>query len=165
MKSEAVSIAELRRRMDRFHAACERHGVVVTTAREEVYRSVAGSCEHPDVDSVYRQVRRTIPRISLDTVYRAVRLFKDIGLLRAVDAAPDRVRYDADLSQHGHFVCTQCGAAHDLSGRGFRRPRVPENVRALGTIVETRVEFRGICRDCRPEADTKVRSERNNHKP
>lgn len=165
MKSAAVSTSELRRRMEHFHGACERNGIVVTIAREEVYRAVASSCEHPDVDSLYRQVRRKIPRISLDTVYRAVRLFKEIGLLRSVDAAPDRVRYDADLNPHGHFVCLQCGTAHDLTEGDIGRPTIPANVRAMGMIVEARVEFRGICRDCSSEADSTVGTAKDHHKP
>jgi len=139
---------DLQQRMDRFEEALRRSGVKVTHQRLEIFRQVAMSRDHPDVETVYRGVRERMPTVSLDTVYRTLRLLLGLGLLDTLGLPRRRVRFDADVSAHHHFVCTRCGTAHDFRSDEFNGLRVPEAVKALGSVERMCVQFRGLCLRC-----------------
>ncbi len=134
--------------MAQFEEALRRAGVKVTQQRLEVFREVAGTAEHPDAETVYQGVRRRMPTISLDTVYRTLGRLVDLGLVGTLAPPRDRVRYDANLKRHHHFVCTRCGRAHDFYSDDFDRLPVPEVVKELGEVETTHIEMRGLCSRC-----------------
>ena len=123
-------------------------GVRVTQQRIEIFLEVARSENHPDAETVYRALRRRYPSLSLDTVYRNLRLFLDLGLVSTLGIAKDRVRFDANLSHHHHFICTACGSVRDFYCPEFDELHVPENVRPLGEVSNAQVELRGLCSAC-----------------
>ncbi|MBK7143039.1 MAG: transcriptional repressor [bacterium] len=151
---------EIAQRIDHFYDICDRHQVKVTRAREEVFRAVASSELHPDVETIYKGVQKRIPRVSLDTVYRAVRLLRDLHLLHTVDSSPDRIRFDANLGPHHHFVCIQCETVYDFQSREYRALRTPAAAQMIGRVQETRIELRGICHHC-SEATGKATKKKN----
>ncbi len=147
-----VSNAEFSRRMDRFQAACRRAGLKVTHQRTEVFRELAGTDDHPDAETLLAGVRQRVPAISPDTVYRTLATLEAHGLVRKVDVAGDRTRYDADVGRHHHLVCTVCGAIEDFRSRAVDNVRWPPSVRDWGDIECVQVQLRGVCRRCRAAA-------------
>jgi len=85
---------------------CRRSGHKVTHQRLEIFREVAATDEHPDVETIHERVRRRLPTVSIDTVYRTLRLLVDLGLASTVLTDQERMRYDANTNPHHHFVCT-----------------------------------------------------------
>ena len=122
-----------------------------TRQRSLVYEIVAASPTHPTAEWVYARARRRMPRISLGTVYRNLQVLAREGRIRAIDAWGKTTRYDADLSNHHHFVCTGCGAIRDVpkpAGEDERLRRIfsiPDF-----TITGHRLEFEGRCARCPP---------------
>lgn len=139
---------ELRQRMKRFGDALRRSGVKLTYQRMEIYREVAQTGDHLDAETVYKGVRKRIPTVSLDTVYRTLWLLMDLGLITTLGSPRGSVRFDANMSPHCHFLCTQCGLARDFHSEEFTKLKIPDAMAALGSVEGTHVEFRGLCSRC-----------------
>ena len=89
-------------------------GVKLTHQRMEIFREIVGRTDHPDAASIYESVRKRLPTVSLDTVYRTLSMLKDAGLISTLGPSQDRVRFDANVAPHHHFVCTKCGKTEDF---------------------------------------------------
>jgi Fur family transcriptional regulator, peroxide stress response regulator len=139
---------EVDRRMGRFNKACRDSGAKLTHQRMEIFREVAQTGEHPDVEKVYRGVRERIPTISLDTVYRTLWWLKDLGLVATLGSSRERARFDANLDRHHHFVCNRCGLTRDFYSQKLDKLNITESVQAIGTVETTQVEVKGVCLDC-----------------
>ena len=145
MKTEAWQI---NRQMKHFEQICRNADVKLTHQRIEIFREVALSDEHPDAETVFLGVRSRLPTISLDTVYRALWLFSELGLITRLGPHSDRTRFDANLEQHHHFVCSRCGLTRDFYSEEFNDLKMPDALKILGQIETTHVEVRGICGKC-----------------
>lgn len=140
--------SELDQRMKRFEQVCREADVKITHQRMQIFRELAKSGDHPDAESVFLRVKKRMPTISLDTVYRALWLFNDLGLIKTLDAQRERTRFDANLNQHHHFVCNNCGMMRDIYSEEFDKLKLPENLTEIGQASSTHVEVRGICIEC-----------------
>ena len=145
MKTEP---AELRHRLDEFKTGLKRAGVKVTHQRLEIFQEVAKSGDHPDAVTIYKAVRKRLPTISLDTVYRTLWLLLDLGLISTL-GAQNKVRFDGNMRQHHHFVCTNCSTTYDFYDSAFNVLKIPDAVQALGHVEKTQVEFTGLCLRCK----------------
>ena len=63
---------ELDRRLASFLELCQNRGFKATPQRLEIFRQVAQTDEHPEVDAIYARVRRRMPTVSADTSELAV---------------------------------------------------------------------------------------------
>jgi Fur family transcriptional regulator, peroxide stress response regulator len=93
-------------------------------------------------------VRARLPTVSLDTVYRALWLLGDLGLVTSLGPRREGMRFDANLDRHHHYLCERCGLVRDFQSAAFSALRVPESVRALGSVKGVHVEVRGLCGRC-----------------
>lgn len=152
-----VDRAEMERRLQHFKAACKKAGVKLTHQRMEIFREVAGSLEHPDVEAIFRSVQQRMPMVSLDTVYRTLWLLNDLGVVTTLGLRRESVRFDANLRQHHHYVCIRCGLTRDFEGVALGAAVIPAAVRKLGSIVTTRLEVRGCCVKCAEEKAVRTR--------
>lgn len=150
-----LSSSQLDRRMIAFKQVCRQSGLKLTHQRTEIFRELAGTDEHPDADTVYRRVRERVPAVSLDTVYRTLDLLESLGLLRRVEVLCDRARFDANVDEHPHFVCVECGLIRDLHVQRIQHFRVPDEVKSWGKVDSVHLELRGVCSKCMSaKADT-----------
>jgi Fur family peroxide stress response transcriptional regulator len=145
---------DIEQRMARFNEACRKSGAKLTHQRMEIFREVAQSLDHPDVEKVYQGVRKRMPTVSLDTVYRTLGWLKELGLITTLGPPRERIRFDANLSRHHHFVCTQCGLTQDFYNDQFDNLIVPESVQSIGHAEMTQVEVKGICLKCAAKEKT-----------
>jgi len=151
---------DVRQLVERLGVGLRDAGVRVTHQRLEIFREVAKSGGHPDVETVFRGVRKRVPTVSLDTVYRALWLFTDLGLITTLSLPRERLRFDANMKPHHHFVCTKCGMASDFYSEELDHLRLPGSVRDLGVVQKMQVEVRGLCRDCAEGTDPTQRTQR-----
>jgi Fur family peroxide stress response transcriptional regulator len=135
-------------RLEHLKAVARKAGVKLTHQRLEIFRELASNEEHPDADSIYRAVRQRMPTVSLDTVYRTLWMLHDLGLVTTLGPQRDRVRFDANLEQHHHFVCVRCGLVRDFESEALAHLPLPESVAALGSVHDAHVEVRGTCGAC-----------------
>jgi len=112
-----------------------------------VYDTIKETHSHPTADWIFEKVRAEVPKISLGTVYRNLSVLKDEGVLREIYGIDRRAHYDADLSPHAHFICSDCGQIWDVFG-------VPEvDWHTLKELVGCEVsnqnlDFQGRCAAC-----------------
>lgn len=143
-----VEAREVKRRLQSFADVCRRQGLKTTHQRTEIYRELARTLEHPDAETIYKRVRRRIPAMSLDTVYRTLRLLEEKGVISRVGILGEKTRFDANMKDHPHFVCTHCGAMSDVHDIKLNGIAAPASMDALGKVDSVHVELRGICREC-----------------
>ena len=147
----------------RLREACLKAGIRMTYQRLEVYREVSGTTEHPDAESIHKSVRRRIPTISLDTVYRTLWLLQDLGLVKTLGASRERVRFDANVRPHHHFVCLSCGKVQDFFDEKLDSIALPYTVGELGTVEQSHIQARRYGHDrARQNGSTAARSGREN---
>ena len=152
VKGKAMDPEQLPLRLDRFKETLRRSGTKMTHQRMEIFKEAAKSGDHPNAEMIHKRVRKRIHSVSLDTVYRTLWLLVDFGLITTLGPVKDRVRFDGNVDSHHHFVCTKCGKAHDFYNGEFDHLRVPDSVKALGSVNRTRVEFSGFCSRCLKQA-------------
>jgi Fe2+ or Zn2+ uptake regulation protein len=124
-----------------------------TKQRKVVYETIKETHSHPTADWIFEQVRATLPKISLGTVYRNLSVLKDEGLVREICGNDRRARYDADLSPHAHFVCSDCGQIWDVHGVQTVDWKTLKELVGC-EVADQRLDFNGRCAAC-CHADTK----------
>jgi Fur family peroxide stress response transcriptional regulator len=155
---DRVNAAEAMRRIAEFKEAARDRGIKLTHQRLEIFREVASSLEHPDAETVYRAVSARMPTVSLDTVYRTLWMLRDMGLVSTLGARRESVRFDANLTQHHHYVCIQCGLTRDFESAELHALRLPDTAKVPGSVLSTHIEVRGVCEACTKKSDEKDRT-------
>ncbi len=134
-------------------------GIRLTPQRLEIFREIAGRVDHPDAEAVYRAVLPRMPTVSLDTVYRTLWMLADLGLISVLGTRRESVRFDADPEPHHHFVCVRCGFTRDFPATGGDPADLPPAARQYGTILDVRIEARGICAACCAAGEARLSGE------
>jgi len=121
----------------------------MTRQRRVILEELGHLSTHPTADELYGIVRKRIPKISLGTVYRNLEMLAAAGTIRLVRTCGRQMRFDADLSDHIHAICVQCGKVIDMPGAP---PSVqPGSMGPAGSgfrQIATRTEIIGVCADC-----------------
>src|SRR3990172_9046131 len=115
--------------------------VRMTKQREVILDMLRGVRTHPTAAEMYDLVRENLPHIGLATVYRSLELLADAGLARRIASSGREMRFDADLTDHQHMRCRECGRLFDLPmSLGSALDRLCPNAEELG-IVDVKIEF------------------------
>ena len=149
-----VEETEVERRLEHFKTTAREAGIKLTHQRLEIFQAVASSLEHPRAEAVHRAVQSITPTVSLDTVYRTLWLLTDLGLLTTLGPRQDSMRFDANVENHHHYVCTRCGLVRDFESEDLNALKIPTSVNHFGQVVSAHVEVRGICERCARESPT-----------
>ncbi|MDD4689323.1 MAG: transcriptional repressor [Eubacteriales bacterium] len=116
--------------------------------REAINTYLQGTTCHPTAEEVYEQVKHEIHDISLATVYRNLKQLQELNLIKRLDTGEGEARFDADLSDHSHFLCERCGNVYDL----FDELVAPEDIAdKLGkgfTVGRKMIYAYGVCDKC-----------------
>lgn len=129
----------------------------MTNQREMILQELQNSREHLTADELYERVRQKMPRISLATVYRNLEILSEIGLIGKLEVSGRQKRFDWNTKEHDHIYCIRCHRVDNLKmdrdELGVKLPDTAGGYRLTGY----RLEFSGLCEDCRKE-DTKKES-------
>lgn len=131
-----------------FEEVCRGHGLKITHQRLEIYKFLLRSTKHPTAEGLYSELVRTLPTLSLDTVYRTLGTFVELGLVKRVETVGHQTRFEANMEQHHHFFCDQCGRLIDFSWPSFDGMRLPEELGDLGQVRQKNVILHGRCTQC-----------------
>jgi Fur family peroxide stress response transcriptional regulator len=156
--------SEFEGRCEHLKAAAREAGVKLTHQRLEIFREIASSQAHPDAEAVFCAVQQRMPTVSLDTVYRTLWMLNDLGLITTLGPRRDRVRFDANVARHHHYICVRCGLVRDFESSELNALPVPAAVKQFGSVVDSQVEVRGICDGCARKR-TVAPSPRNRKQP
>lgn len=119
-------------------------GIKATAQRIAVYNYLAEHPVHPDVDTVYQNVVKENPSFSKTTVYNCLQALDKCGLIIPIKIDADKIRYDADTSFHGHFICDKCKKIYD-----FRCGSCDFDGIDNFSITRKDVYFSGVCDCCK----------------
>lgn len=125
-----------------------------TKQRQVILEETRRTFSHPTADEVYKMVRSRLPRISLGTVYRNLEGLAAQGLIQKVEGGGTQRRFDGNPVPHYHIRCMGCGKVEDIPGE--TDPKLDNMVKTLSDyeIWGHRLEFIGMCPQCRPDADS-----------
>lgn len=123
-------------------------GVRMTPQRYAILEYLLETHTHPTADEIFRSLSPQYPSLSVATVYNNLKLFVEAGLVRELTYGDGSSRFDADLSDHYHAICTKCGKITD-----FEHPPVRDVEEAAARLTGFKVhghrmEIYGVCPSC-----------------
>ena len=127
------------------------NGFKVTPQRLAVYEVLANTKEHPNAEMIFSSLQATYPTMSLATVYKTIDILHEIGLVQILNAGEDSFRYDADMSNHAHVRCVECGRVDDVFD--LDAAKVTREIEA-GThyrLTGQQFYFYGVCPECQKQ--------------
>ncbi len=111
------------------------HGVKPTPQRVVIAQFMLETKVHPTADEVLQAVTDRLPvALSRATVYNTLNALVAAGVIREVVTEPDRTRYDANMSDHHHFVDVKTGKIVDIPAEevASMRPLLGESFKVHG---------------------------------
>ena len=118
-----------------------------TRQRQIILEEVQKRESHPNATEIYEAVRRRIPNISLGTVYRGLGLLVELGFIRRLEQG-DSSRFDSNLSEHYHLICTNCKQIFDI-GTSILEKLNTHGLEAEGFEINgLKLELHGLCPSC-----------------
>ncbi|CAM3966550.1 Fur family transcriptional regulator [Cohnella lubricantis] len=123
-------------------------GVRMTPQRYAILQFLMESEDHPTADDIFRALSPQYPSLSVATVYNNLKLFVDAGLIRELTYGDDSSRFDSDLSDHYHAICTRCGTMVDFDHPPVRAVEEAAAQRTGFMVQGHRMEIYGLCPTC-----------------
>ncbi len=115
--------------------------------RLKVFEYLVSHPSHPTVDDIHKSLVVEMPTLSKTTVYNTMDLFLEFNIVRSLAIESNELRYDVDVSNHGHFKCEQCHTIFEFDmDPTFINPGSLNEF----TISERNVCYKGICPNCQP---------------
>lgn len=134
--------------MEKVTAILRAKGFKVTPQRLAIYGILAASKAHPSAEMIFHQLQPKYPTMSLATVYKTIEILKEVGLIQMLNAGEDCFRYDANVVNHPHIRCTQCGRVDDLDDIDSSDFVAKIAQHTAYKITGKQFYFYGICPDC-----------------
>ncbi|MEG1509026.1 MAG: transcriptional repressor [Clostridia bacterium] len=117
--------------------------------RETILNVLKCTKSHPTAEWVFEQTKKEIPNISLGTVYRNLQTLVQIGMLIKIQGTFEKEHYDANTTDHFHFVCSKCGCVEDLEIAELDKlkPTLSAFKQSVKANAYT-LNYYGICNNC-----------------
>ena len=141
----------LQKKLEHFEIACREAGLKLTPQRLEVFSRLASSSDHPTAETLFKRLQKIMPTLSLDTVYRTLTTFEKHGLISRVQTTESHARFEAEIEEHHHAICTQCQRITDFQWDICDKSEFPEQIAIWGQIRNKQITLRGICAECTQE--------------
>jgi Fur family peroxide stress response transcriptional regulator len=116
--------------------------------RERILDTLKNTKSHPTASWVYDQLKKDFPSLSLGTVYRNLGILRDQGLVRVLQSGSTFDRFDADMKEHSHFVCENCGKIEDVDLPPYNEWGKSISASLGRKVSGYRLDFYGHCDDC-----------------
>jgi len=133
---------------DMYSETIAHSGLRLTPQRRLVYDILTGEQNHPTATEVFMRAKATMPNISLATVYNCLETLVDCNLVRQVNIDREPTRYCANLTPHGHFICSSCGKVLDVRLENVDRVARMWKLPPGCTIESVEINMRGVCPEC-----------------
>jgi Fe2+ or Zn2+ uptake regulation protein len=120
-----------------------------TRQRKLILEELQKLTSHPTAATLYAVVRRRMPKISLGTVYRNLELLARMGMIQKLGLGCSEARFDGNTEHHDHLRCVRCGRVDDVFVLPLDLAEGTVNDWCGYTILGRRLEFLGVCPQCR----------------
>ncbi len=126
-----------------------------TRQRQVILEELQKLTSHPTAAGLYKIVCKRLPKISLGTVYRNLELLAQNNIIQKLDIRGSEARFDGNPERHHHVRCVHCGRVDDLHDipTDLMEHRLKES--NGWKILGYRLEFIGICPECKGTHETK----------
>lgn len=124
----------------------------MTRQRQGILEELRNTDTHPSADELFGRVRRQMPRISLGTVYRNLEILSELGEIQTIEMAGSLKRFDGVAKNHYHIRCVTCDRLIDAPLEVSQSLENAVQTQTDFHILGHKVEFTGICPDCRRRA-------------
>ena len=134
-------------------AMLRENGFKVTPQRLAIYSALAVTKAHPSAEMLFHELQPHYPTMSLATVYKTIDILHEIGLVQILNAGEDSFRYDADVSEHAHIRCVECGRVDDVFDLDTAKfnEQIQQNTKYR--LVGQQFYFYGVCAGCQKTSD------------
>jgi Fur family transcriptional regulator, peroxide stress response regulator len=124
----------------------EEKGIRASHQRLRIYQELMQSVSHPSAEQLYQMLSKEMPSLSRTTVYNTLSLFVQMQLVKGITIESNEMRYDALMSEHGHFKCVCCGSVSN-----FCIAIDVDGCQELAgcKVMEKDVYIKGICGACK----------------
>ena len=102
-----------------------KNGIRPLRKRTLIYNYLIVNKNHPTVETIYKELLPESPSLSKTTVYNVLNLFLEKNLVQTINIEGNELRYDADISSHGHFKCEICNSVYDFDISEEHYPNMP----------------------------------------
>ena len=160
MKRRSNSV-NVNQRFDQMLSKVKDHNFRVTPQRLAVLKVLAASNGHPTVERIYETVKTEFPTTSIATIYKTVNLLKQLNEVLELGFPDGSNRYDGNRPDpHPHVICVQCKKIIDPDLDTLKDMTAEVADETGFKILTHRLDFFGICGDCkREEKPTKIKKE------
>lgn len=119
-----------------------KRGVRPTPQRVVITDFILSTECHPTAEEVLAAVAGSLPvALSRATVYNTLNTLVQAGVIKEVFTEPGRTRYDANVSEHHHFVDLRTGRIYDIESDCL--PQCPERLDRRFKVRNYQVTFYG----------------------
>ena len=123
------------------------HGIKPSYQRMKIYNYLMSKKNHPVVDTIYTELVDEIPTLSKTTVYNTLNIFREKKLVQTVTIEENELRYDANISKHGHFKCVKCNNVTDFK---INIDNLNETADLKNFNIKTyNINYTGVCDKCK----------------
>jgi Fur family peroxide stress response transcriptional regulator len=109
---------------------------------------------HPGARLVYEEAKKKRKSLSLSTAYATLNELSQHGIIKMLEFDKMENRFEGNLDEHINLICERCKKILDY--------KVPiavdkrEVVKKTGfSVTDTRLEYYGLCRECRKNKGSK----------
>ena len=136
---------------DTLTQALDRAGYHATAPRRAMAEMVAARTGRFTAEDLLLEARRSRRGVGRATIFRSLEIFETLGLVEQVHLPNGDHAYVACAgSHHHHVVCQQCGRSREVGDLGITSIARELVEQRTGFLVDThRIEFFGLCPDCR----------------
>ncbi|OIP84718.1 MAG: transcriptional repressor [Porphyromonadaceae bacterium CG2_30_38_12] len=129
------------------HKYLKQFDIKPSVQRTAVMEYLLAHKTHPTIEEIYASLSPQMPTLSKTTIYNTLNLFVDKGAVLQLAIDEKNARYDADISDHAHFMCNSCGKVYDLFSLNkelFKKPALEGF-----DINSVEISYSGICSSCK----------------
>jgi len=121
-----------------------------TIQKQIIFKSIKNNKTHPTASDLYNCLLKEDNTIGKSTVYRNLSQMVGNGDIKILTTHNGSKRYDGDISNHDHFICSRCGNVLDLYLDHFIDiDRVEKKYNFK--IVNKSTIYEGLCENCLKE--------------
>ncbi|WDC84137.1 Fur family transcriptional regulator [Caloramator sp. mosi_1] len=134
--------------MDNLATLFKEKNLKLTPQRYAIYKFLKSTKSHPSAEMIYEALRPDFPTMSLATVYKTVKTLIELGLVQELNVGEDNFRFDANVANHPHIVCTKCGRVDDIEDAVFEHLNSEVENYTNYKVNTHKLYFYGICPKC-----------------
>jgi Fur family peroxide stress response transcriptional regulator len=131
--------------MDKLIQKFTQHDLRPSPQRVAVMKYLCRHKTHPSAETIYTALAPSYPTLSRTTVYQTLEKLYERGLAQKINIEDGEMRFDADMSNHGHFKCVACGEVFDFFyAQDYGFPKME----GAFEVQEKHLYYKGNCPAC-----------------